>query len=126
MNSLLTLMPIVVTIVCVMLLAFSLITLYILKNKNTFETIEKETEARKSAKNIKNSSFQNRFFRSRTNKMVLGICGGLAEYFNIDPVLTRIGTVLLALITAAFPLILVYVICGIIIPLEPEKPITNN
>jgi phage shock protein C len=53
--------------------------------------------------------------------MVLGICGGLAEYFNIDPVLTRIGTVLLAVITAAFPVLLVYIVCGIIIPLEPER-----
>ena len=34
------------------------------------------------------------FYRSRDNKVIAGVCGGLAEYFNIDPVLVRIAFVL--------------------------------
>ncbi|OGF49786.1 MAG: PspC domain-containing protein [Candidatus Firestonebacteria bacterium GWA2_43_8] len=65
-------------------------------------------------------STHNRIFRSRRNKIILGLCGGLAEYFNIDPALTRIGAVLLALISGGV-VILVYLVCGIIIPSEPEN-----
>lgn len=35
-----------------------------------------------------------RLYRSRTNRMIWGVCGGLAEYFNIDPVIVRIIAVL--------------------------------
>uniref|UniRef100_UPI0039789049 PspC domain-containing protein n=1 Tax=Salmonella sp. SAL4431 TaxID=3159886 RepID=UPI0039789049 len=38
-----------------------------------------------------------RLYRSRKNRMIAGICGGLAEYFNIDPVIVRVIAVLLLL-----------------------------
>ena len=38
-----------------------------------------------------------RLYRSRTDRMIAGVCGGLAEYFNIDPVIIRIIAVVLLL-----------------------------
>ncbi|GEM_PF-1060467 len=100
---------------------FSLISLVLLKNRKTIDTLQKELEFRKLEKTRSLSGVRNRFYRSGRNKMILGICGGLADYFNIDPMLIRIGTVLLALVTAAFPVILIYIVCGFIIPQESEN-----
>ncbi|MFH1074788.1 MAG: PspC domain-containing protein, partial [Candidatus Firestonebacteria bacterium] len=111
---------IICTLVCTLVCIFSLISFFMLKSKNTTEAIQKEIEFRNIARNRSLSAVKNRFFRSRSNKMVLGICGGLAEYFNIDPVLTRIGAVLLALISGGV-VVLVYLVCWFIIPLEPEN-----
>jgi phage shock protein C len=65
-----------------------------------------------------------RFKRSR-NKMIAGVCGGIAEYFNWDPTIVRVGYVLLSVISAAFPGILVYVILWIVMP-PPESDIERN
>jgi phage shock protein C len=50
------------------------------------------------------------------NKMLSGVCAGIAEYFGWDISLTRIGYVLLSICSAAFPGILAYIIMSIIIP----------
>ena len=55
-----------------------------------------------------------RLYRSRTNRWIAGVCGGIGEYFNIDPTLIRI----LAVVIPGFGWI-AYLICAIIIPLEP-------
>jgi phage shock protein C len=60
-----------------------------------------------------------RLYRSRNEKMIAGICGGIAEYFDVDPTLVRVGTVIVGLLTAIFPLLLGYFICTIIIPEQP-------
>lgn len=39
---------------------------------------------------------QTRLMRSETDKMIAGVCGGLAEYLNIDPVLVRLAFVVWA------------------------------
>ncbi len=51
--------------------------------------------------------------------MICGVCGGVAEYFNIDPTLVRLGVVLLSL-TSWGTGILAYFICAVIIPDEPK------
>ncbi len=56
-----------------------------------------------------------KLYRSRTNKMLGGVCGGLGEYFNVDPTLVRIGFVLLAL-PGGLPGVLPYIILWVIIP----------
>lgn len=56
--------------------------------------------------------------RSRHDRMIAGVVGGLAEYFGIDPTLARIIYVLVSIFSAAFPGILVYIILWILIPLE--------
>ena len=50
------------------------------------------------------------------NRMVAGVCGGLAEYFDVDPTIVRIGYVLLGFFTGAIPGLLLYVILAVIIP----------
>ncbi|MCL2486253.1 MAG: PspC domain-containing protein [Oscillospiraceae bacterium] len=55
-----------------------------------------------------------RLYRSRTNRMIAGVCGGIGEYLNIDPVLIRVVMVILALGAGAG--LLAYLICAIIIP----------
>jgi phage shock protein C len=59
---------------------------------------------------------QKRLFRSTSSKMLGGVCGGLAEYFDVDPTLVRIAYLLLEFCTAFFPGILLYIICWIVIP----------
>lgn len=51
-----------------------------------------------------------------SNKIIAGVCGGLAEYFDIDPTLMRIGYVLLSVMSVAFPGILAYIIIMLIMP----------
>ena len=60
-----------------------------------------------------------RIYRSRDERMILGVCGGIAEYFDVDPTLIR----LIAVLTLFFACtgILIYIIMTIIIPLEPRK-----
>ncbi|TCS74185.1 phage shock protein C (PspC) family protein [Effusibacillus lacus] len=50
--------------------------------------------------------------------MIAGVCGGIAEYFDVDPTVVRVAYVLLSILTAAFPGILVYLLLILIIPNE--------
>ncbi len=54
--------------------------------------------------------------RSRKNRVIAGICGGLAEYFGIDPVMARVIYVAVSVLSIAFPGILIYLILWVIIP----------
>ena len=54
--------------------------------------------------------------RSRSNKMIAGVIGGLARYFGFDPTMARIIYVVLSVISVAFPGILVYILLWIIMP----------
>lgn len=54
--------------------------------------------------------------RSVANRQVAGVCGGIAEYFGIDPTAVRVAYVLLSIFSAAFPGLLVYVILWALIP----------
>ena len=58
-----------------------------------------------------------KLYRSRTDSMVGGVCGGLAHYFRVDPTLVRLIFVLLVWSGMS---ILAYVVLWIIVPLEPE------
>jgi phage shock protein C len=58
-----------------------------------------------------------RLRRSRTNKMIAGVCGGIAEWMDWDPTLVRLGYALLSILSAAFPGILVYLVLWLVIPL---------
>lgn len=58
-----------------------------------------------------------RLYRSRTDRKIGGVCGGIAQYFNIDPTFIRI--VWVVLILGAGVGLLAYLICWIVIPLEP-------
>ncbi|HUS70086.1 MAG TPA: PspC domain-containing protein [Anaerolineae bacterium] len=60
-----------------------------------------------------------RLYRSRTDRKVAGICGGMGELYDIDPTLIRLGLVFLGLATAIMPLLVAYIVGAIIIPLGP-------
>ena len=60
---------------------------------------------------------QKRLYRSRENRMICGVCGGIADYFNVDPTLIRLGLVLLACTGSG---ILAYFIAAIISPDQPR------
>jgi len=53
---------------------------------------------------------------SPRNKIVAGVCGGVAEYFKVDPTLIRIIWVLVTLMTYGAPIVL-YIVCWAIMPL---------
>lgn len=61
-----------------------------------------------------------RLYRSRTDRMIAGICGGMGEVYGIDPTLIRLGLVFLGLATAVVPIVVAYIIGIFIIPLGPE------
>ncbi len=58
--------------------------------------------------------------RSRTNSIIGGVCGGIAEWLGWDPTLVRLLYVLVSLLSAAFPGILVYILLWILAPKAPR------
>ena len=62
-----------------------------------------------------------RLTRSRRHKLIAGVCGGLAEYFEMDPTVVRVAYVLISIVSAAFPGILAYIILMFVMP-SPEAP----
>lgn len=56
-----------------------------------------------------------KLFRSRHNRMLAGVCGGLAEYFNIDPTMMRVITIILT-VTPFVPVIIIYLLLWLLIP----------
>jgi phage shock protein C len=65
---------------------------------------------------------RNRIYRSRSERMVAGVAGGLAEYIEVDPTLVRLAFALAFMLTGPVALML-YVVCALIIPAEPETHI---
>lgn len=55
-------------------------------------------------------------YRSDTNKVFAGICGGLSEYADIDPVVIRLIWTVIVMITGFFPGVLAYVVAIFIVP----------
>ena len=53
-----------------------------------------------------------------SDKMIAGVVGGLAEYFDMDPTLARVGFVVLSVVSAAFPGIIVYAVLWLVMPKE--------
>jgi phage shock protein C len=54
--------------------------------------------------------------RSRVNRQIAGVVGGLAEYLNVDPTLLRVAYVVGSIASAAFPGVLVYLLLWLLIP----------
>ena len=58
-----------------------------------------------------------KLYRSNINKMLCGVCGGIGEYFNIDPTIIRL---IWAIFACSGPGIIAYFVAAIIIPLAPN------
>lgn len=59
-----------------------------------------------------------RFYRSSLNKQLGGVCGGIAEYFELDPSLVRLGAILLLLVAGTG--LIAYLVAWFIVPLDPN------
>ena len=59
--------------------------------------------------------------RSIEDRKIAGICGGIGEMMDVDPTLVRLITVVLAIITAVFPAVIIYIISCFIISNAPLK-----
>lgn len=55
-----------------------------------------------------------KLYRSSSNRVFVGVCGGLAEYFDLDPTLVRVGWVIFSALGGSG--VLAYLVCAIIIP----------
>ena len=60
-----------------------------------------------------------RLYRSEKNKVLAGVCGGLAEYFNIDATILRLFWMLIVIFTGIFPGIVAYILAIFIMPPHP-------
>ncbi len=56
--------------------------------------------------------------RSSTDRMLAGVCGGLAEYLDTDPTFIRLAWVIVTIITGVVPGVIAYIVATIIIPGE--------
>ena len=61
---------------------------------------------------------EKKLYKSNKDKKIDGVCAGVAEYFNIDPTLVRLATVLLSCIAGGG--IIAYIICALVIPRDPN------
>ena len=64
---------------------------------------------------------EKKLYRNTNNKMLAGVCSGLAEYINIDPTVIRLIWALLGLTGTG---LLAYLICAFIIPEKPDDYVT--
>lgn len=72
------------------------------------------------------SSDVKRLYRSKKERVLGGVCGGLGKYFHIDPIVVRIIFIVLAfLFILPFPwMVVIYLLMWLIIPAEPEEAIS--
>jgi phage shock protein PspC (stress-responsive transcriptional regulator) len=59
-----------------------------------------------------------RLYRSEKNKIIAGVCGGIGEYFDIDPTLIRLIWIIITVFTAVIPGIVIYLIAMLIMPVK--------
>lgn len=62
-----------------------------------------------------------RLYKSTKDKKIEGVCGGLADYFNLDSTLVRVAFAALVLFTGVFPGVILYVVLAVIMPKDTEK-----
>ncbi len=71
-----------------------------------------------------------RLYRSRDHKVLEGVCGGVGEYFDVDPVLIRLIYLMATVFTGFVPGIVGYIIAMFVVPEEPKitpsKPVADD
>jgi phage shock protein PspC (stress-responsive transcriptional regulator) len=65
-----------------------------------------------------------RLYRSRSNRMLFGVCGGLGEYLNVDPTVIRLIFVLAFL--PGGPGLLAYLVLALLVPEEPLEEVQSE
>lgn len=67
---------------------------------------------------MKGMGIMKRLTRSQDKRLLAGVCAGIADYLNIDPTIVRLITVILAIPTSVFPMVLVYIVAMLLMPIE--------
>ncbi|NGX56982.1 MAG: hypothetical protein K1060chlam5_01238 [Candidatus Anoxychlamydiales bacterium] len=67
-----------------------------------------------------------KLYRSNNNKKFLGVCSGIGNYFSIDPTIIRLFFIFIAILTAIIPMVIVYGVAALIIPIEPRSNIAKK
>lgn len=57
-----------------------------------------------------------KLFLSDSDRMIAGVCSGIAEYFELDPTIVRLATALACLLTGLFPVLIGYLVAWAIVP----------
>lgn len=60
-----------------------------------------------------------KIYRSK-DKKIAGVCGGIGEFYNVDPTLVRLGWIVITILTGIVPGIVAYVIAAIVMPSRPS------
>lgn len=61
-----------------------------------------------------------KLYRSKTDRQISGVCGGIANYFNIDATIIRLVWVFISIASTGIPGVLIYFVCALVIPEEPD------
>lgn len=70
------------------------------------------------------SGEQKRLYRSRSDRKIAGVLGGIADYFGFDPSWVRIAYVIATLVTGIVPLTFLYLVMAFVVPKAPKRPET--
>ena len=62
---------------------------------------------------------EKKLYRVTEDKKLCGVCGGMAEYFQLDPTLVRVGWAVVSLFAGAG--VLAYIVCALIVPEKPKE-----
>lgn len=65
-------------------------------------------------------------YRSDTNKVLAGICGGLGDYWKIDPTVLRLLWILLTVFTGFVPGVIAYILAIFIVPVKPVESTSSH
>ena len=66
---------------------------------------------------------QKKLYRSKSDRVLVGVCGGIAEYFNIDPTVVRVIWGVASIF--AFAGVIAYIVCAFVIPEKPDNTIID-
>ena len=64
---------------------------------------------------------QKRLYKSKRNRTLLGVCGGIGEYLDVDPTLIRILWILFTFMGGAG--LLAYIVCALVMSNDPNEPV---
>lgn len=67
-----------------------------------------------------------KIYLSDTDKKIAGVCGGIAEAYDLDSTLIRLAAVFIALVTAIIPAIITYIVASLIIPARPKQKVHED
>jgi phage shock protein C len=74
----------------------------------------------------KGTSEVKRLYRSKVDRIFAGVCGGFAEYFNIDPVIVRVVWLIILIFSGIWTGLFIYLVCMIVMKDNPEQSFTDK